>query len=93
MLMANKPTVTTVGKVEWLILTKLNQALKRNAERFHEDFAFQLGRQEYAALTSQSVMSKRQLMELTANDQPRREIGFHVRELAPPYRVRTKQTC
>jgi len=150
---------------------QLNQALKRNAERFPEDFAFQLGRQEFAALMSQSVISKtgrggrqklpwvftehgaimlasvlnspvaveasvrvvrafvylreqlatnkeltrklaelegrvgqhddaikdlfetiRQMIEPPANDQPHREIGFHVREAAPPYRVRTQPT-
>lgn len=37
---------------------QLNQALKRNRERFPADFAFQLGRQEFAALISQSVISK-----------------------------------
>lgn len=36
---------------------QLNQALKRNLERFPADFAFQLGRQEVANLKSQSVIS------------------------------------
>jgi len=36
---------------------QLNQALKRNLERFPADFAFQLGRQEFATLISQSVIS------------------------------------
>lgn len=36
---------------------QLNQALKRNAERFPEDFAFNLMRQEVAVLISQSVIS------------------------------------
>jgi hypothetical protein len=35
----------------------LNQAVKRNAERFPEDFAFQLTQQEFTALISQSVTS------------------------------------
>jgi hypothetical protein len=190
-LTANKPAVTTVGRVECLILTirgqrvmldsdlariycvstgQLNQALKRNTDRFPEDFAFQIGKQEFTTLISQFVISKagrggrqtlpwvftehgaimlasvlnspvaveasvrvvrafvylreqlatnkeltrklaelegrvgqhdnaikdlfetiRQLIEPTANDQPRREIGFHVREVAPPYRVRSKR--
>ena len=36
----------------------LNQAVKRNAERFPGDFAFQLTQQEFAALMSQNVISK-----------------------------------
>lgn len=36
---------------------QLNQALKRNAARFPADFAFQLERQEFANLISQSVIS------------------------------------
>ena len=35
----------------------LNQALRRNRERFPEDFAFQLTANEFAALRSQSVTS------------------------------------
>ena len=38
--------------------SRLNQALKRNAERFPSDFAFQLTRQEFTALMSQIVISK-----------------------------------
>lgn len=36
----------------------LNQAVKRNAERFPSDFAFPLSRHEFTALISQSVISK-----------------------------------
>jgi hypothetical protein len=36
----------------------LNQAVKRNAERFPPDFAFRLTRQEFTALISQTVTSK-----------------------------------
>src|ERR1017187_4079910 len=36
----------------------LNQAVKRNRERFPVDFAFQLSRHEFAELISQSVISK-----------------------------------
>ena len=40
------------------VLTKaLNQAVRRNAERFPADFAFQLTPQEFAALRSQIVTS------------------------------------
>jgi len=36
----------------------LNQAVRRNRERFPEDFAFQLSKEEVAALRSQTVISK-----------------------------------
>ena len=36
----------------------LNQAVRRNAERFPDDFAYQLTRQEVATLISQIVISK-----------------------------------
>ena len=146
---------------------QLNQALKRNAGRFPADFAFQLDRQEFVNLISQSVISKigrggrqklpwvftehgaimlasvlnspvavdasvrvvrafvflreqllvnrelakrfselekrveghdesiaalfeaiRRLLEPPAADEAKREMGFHIRETAPPYRVR-----
>lgn len=35
----------------------LNQAVKRNAERFPEDFAYQLTQQEFTNLISQNVIS------------------------------------
>jgi hypothetical protein len=38
---------------------RLNEAVKRNQERFPEDFMFQLNQKEQAALTSQIAMSKR----------------------------------
>jgi hypothetical protein len=36
----------------------LNQAVKRNGDRFPKDFAFQLTKQEWKALRSQTVTSK-----------------------------------
>jgi hypothetical protein len=39
--------------------SQLNQALKRNSDRFPEGFAFQLERQELAFLMSQSVISNK----------------------------------
>jgi hypothetical protein len=39
--------------------SRINQALKRNLDRFPLDFAFQLDRQEFAHLMSQSVISKK----------------------------------
>ncbi len=41
----------------------LNQAVKRNIERFPEDFMFQLTRQEYANLMSQFVISSLETSE------------------------------
>ena len=38
--------------------SSLNQAARRNIERFPEDFAFQLTREEYEPLRSQSVILK-----------------------------------
>jgi len=35
-----------------------NQAVKRNNDRFPEDFMFQLSQNEFASLISQSVISK-----------------------------------
>ena len=39
----------------------LNQAVKRNADRFPDDFVFQLTAEEFAALKSQIVTSKGQV--------------------------------
>lgn len=39
-------------------VSALNQAVKRNRERFPEDFAFQLTQQEVTSLKSQNVISK-----------------------------------
>lgn len=36
---------------------RLNEQVRRNAERFPEDFMFQLGKQEFAALMSQIAIS------------------------------------
>lgn len=36
----------------------LNQAIRRNRERFPKDFAFQLSKEEFASLRSQIVISK-----------------------------------
>ena len=39
---------------------RLNQAIKRNADRFPSDFRFQLNREEYVRLKSQIVISKKE---------------------------------
>ena len=97
----------------------LNEAVKRNAERFPTDFMFQFDAEEVAnvkfqfgisswggrrrlpyAFTEQGVAmlssvlnsaileAIRQLM--APPEKARREIGFHVREKAPRYRVRKR---
>lgn len=47
-----------LAKVYGVTTGQLNQAVKRNAGRFVEGFAFQLTTQEFAALISQTVISK-----------------------------------
>lgn len=49
------------GDLAWVYgvpTRQLNQAIKRNLDRFPDDFAFQLETQEVAALRSQFVISK-----------------------------------
>ena len=47
-----------LAKIYGVTTGQLNQAVKRNAGRFRDGFAFQLTPQEFAALISQSVISK-----------------------------------
>jgi hypothetical protein len=47
-----------LARVYGVTTGQLNQALRRNKERFPDDFAFQITRQEFATLISQSVISK-----------------------------------
>ncbi len=46
---------------------RLNEAVKRNAERFPSDFRFQLTREEYANLISQIAISRSQASEDEVN--------------------------
>ena len=46
-----------LAKIYGVTTGQLNQAVKRNTERFPEGFAFQIVRQEFATLISQSVIS------------------------------------
>ena len=48
-----------LAKIYGVVTWHLNQAVKRNRERFPEDFMFQLTRDEQIRLTSQNVMSKK----------------------------------
>ncbi len=65
----------------------LKRAVNRNASRFPPDFMFMLWPEEAASLRCQTGISS-QIMAPPAPDQPAREIGFHVREEAAPYRTR-----
>ena len=47
-----------LAKIYGVTTGQLNQAVKRNAGRFKDGFAFQLTSQEFAVLISQSVISK-----------------------------------
>jgi hypothetical protein len=47
-----------LSKLYGVPTSALNQAVRRNAERFPEDFAYQLTQQEVASLMSQIVISK-----------------------------------
>ena len=53
-----------------------NQAVKRNADRFPEDFAFQLTIQEVAQLRSQAVTSNTELIDTKREDQNRSQIAI-----------------
>ena len=44
---------------------RLNEQVRRNADRFPNDFAFQLTRQEVAILKSQFVTSSLQTLDLS----------------------------
>jgi hypothetical protein len=46
-----------LAKIYGVELKRLNEQVRRNAERFPEDFAFQLDRQEFANLKSQFATS------------------------------------
>jgi hypothetical protein len=68
---------------------RLKEQFKRNRNRFPEDFAFQLERQELANLRPQIATSSlhggtRYLPIMFT----RQEIGFHVREQSLRYRTR-----
>src|SRR4051812_23605493 len=56
---------------------RLNEAVKRNRERFPADFLFQVTAEERDFFTSQIAISKAQ-------------ISFHVKEDAVPYRVKRR---
>ncbi len=65
----------TLASIYDVPLKALNQQVKRNPARFPANFAFQLTTQEVAQIRSQFVTGSS-------------PIGFHLREVAPPYRVK-----
>ncbi len=50
---------TDLANIYGIPTFRLNEAVKRNRDRFPEDFLFQLSQNEYTALTSQIAISKR----------------------------------
>lgn len=62
---------------------RLNEAVKRNAERFPEDFCFQLTQQEWQVLISQIAISKSQLIDLKRKNAFK--IGGRGGRRTPPY--------
>jgi phage regulator Rha-like protein len=50
---------TDLAKIYGIPTFRLNEAVKRNLNRFPDDFLFQLNQEEYAALTSQIAISSR----------------------------------
>jgi hypothetical protein len=50
---------TDLAKVYGIPTFRLNEAVKRNRDRFPDDFLFQLSKDEHDALTSQNAMSNK----------------------------------
>lgn len=86
-----------LAKIYGVSTSRLNEQVKRNVDRFPEDFAFQLTRQEVTTLKSQFVISnsmrggRRTLpwVLLAPEAKKRQEMGFHVRSESGPRIRRT----
>ena len=50
---------TNLAKIYGIPTFRLNEAVKRNRDRFPDDFLFQLSKEEYDALTSHIAMSNK----------------------------------
>src|SRR5688500_10402637 len=50
---------SALAAIYGVLTSVLNQAVKRNSKRFPKGFAFQLTREEFTALMSQFVISKK----------------------------------
>ena len=72
----------------------LNQAVRRNREKFPGDLLFQLTWEEAARLPSlrSQIVTLKQLRPLLAPPPapPKPEIGFHVKEDSLPYRTKRR---
>ena len=64
-----------LARVYGVITKALNQAMKRNRERFPDDFAFQLTAEEYEALRSQIATGSIRSQIVTASDGLQRATG------------------
>lgn len=64
-----------LARVYGVTTKALNQAVKRNAERFPEDFAFQLQEDEAVALRSQIVTSSADAPDPESNARPQTATG------------------
>jgi ORF6N domain len=77
-----------LARLYGVITGNLNKAVQRNRERFPADFMFQLTAEEARDLKFQFGVSSRGGLRTRPLKQPRREIGFHVREKSARYRTR-----
>ena len=53
--------IKTLAELYGVTTSQLNQAVRRNSERFPDDFAYPLTQHEFASLRSQNVISKKPL--------------------------------
>jgi hypothetical protein len=77
-----------LARLYGVITGNLNKAVQRNRERFPADFMFQLTAEEARNLKFQFGISSWGGLRTRPPKQPRREIGFHVREKSARYRTR-----
>jgi hypothetical protein len=83
-----------LAKIYGVTTKQLNQQFKRNRQRFPDDFTFVLTNQELTQMRSQNVTASRRNIRhapVAFVEKPTREIGFHIREQAPAYRIRSKK--
>src|SRR2546423_10967951 len=55
---------------------RLNEQVKRNADRFPDDFAFELSKEEWDTLRSQSVTSKSNRSQIATGSQKHRDLRY-----------------
>jgi len=71
---------------------RLNEQVRRNVNRFPEDFMFELTQEESESLRSQIATSKinRGGKRYFPSARPKRQIGFRIEESKTKYRVRKR---